>query len=88
MSANGNEPKRTASDDDFAAKLFAKWAESQVSSFTAEEIKELRTIIEVRKRVAWITGGLKTWAVWLVAVVAGWTVLGETLARLAKNLVK
>lgn len=88
MAANGNEPKRTISDDDLAAKLFAKWAESQVSSFTAEEVKELRAIIELRKRLAWVTSSLKTWAVWVAAIVAGYTVLGETLSRAVKTLGK
>ena len=55
---------------------------------TAKERRKLRDMIQRDDRAAWAWSILRTWALWISAMVAGITVGWEFIKRLAKAAVE
>lgn len=51
-----------------------------------EDTKALRVIIERDARVQWLWSSARTWALWVAAIVAGWTVGTDAVRALLKRL--
>lgn len=54
---------------------------------TQTEIDELREMLEAERRAKWLWASLRTWSVWVAAVVGGATIFWESAGRLLKAMV-
>lgn len=61
-------------------------AEDTVPQLSDSEIEEVRKIIEQQKRVKWLWGTLRTYAMWITAVVAGYSVGWDMLKKVLASL--
>lgn len=62
--------------------------QAHTDRLTSVEIIALREILESNRRWKWVVSGLKTWAIWISALVAGSTVGLELLKTIVKTLGK
>lgn len=60
--------------------------ENKERPLSDEELKYVRNLIEKDKRIAWLWGSLKTYAVWVSAVVLGLGVSFDTLRKFVQYL--
>ena len=88
MNADNTPPPLSASAErDFAAKLLAEHErQAHAGQLTAAEIVAIRELLESDRRWKWIVSGLKTWALWITATVAGATVGLDALKTALKAL--
>ena len=54
---------------------------------TDEELIEIRGIIEADKRAKWLWATIRTSAIWVAAVVTGFTVFWDTAGRILRTMV-
>ena len=52
-----------------------------------EELIEIRSIIESDKRAKWLWATARTWAIWMTAVIGGFTVFWDAAGRVLKAMV-
>jgi len=52
----------------------------------ATELQELRRIIETERRTRWLWATIRTFALWITAVIAAFYALGEVIVRALKGL--
>lgn len=57
------------------------------SPLSDKEILELRQIIEADKRAKWLGATIRTWAIWLAAVIGGATVFWDAAERVLKAII-
>lgn len=57
------------------------------AQLTAEDIASLRVIIEQDRRTRWLWSTARAWALWITAVVAGWTIGVDALKSALKRLI-
>lgn len=88
------KPPRGLSADEIDAQLWAALADLQKSidrvhdrTLSAEELTALREMLEAERRMRWMWATARTWAVWITAVVAGYTVGIDALKAILKRLV-
>lgn len=88
MPATPTKPPRTSAEEtDFARRLLQDHIDQQhAQQLTPAEILAVREMLEVRRRWQWIGASVKTWAVWITAVVAAWTVGIDVLKSFIKSL--
>ena len=53
---------------------------------TNEEKRAIRTILKNEDRVKWFWGSVRVWALWIGAVVGGFTIGSEALKRFVRFL--
>lgn len=74
-------------DSAFARRLLAEHErQAHAQQLSAPELVAVRELLEADRRWAWIATSLKTWALWIAALVAGATVGVETLKTIIKTL--
>mgnify|MGYP005995368963 CR=1 FL=1 len=54
---------------------------------TEQELSEIREIILADRRAKWLGATIRTWAIWIAAVVGGATVFWDAAERVLKTLV-
>lgn len=85
---NGNTPPHPHSvENDHAKSLLAEHQRtSHADDLTATEIIAVREILESDKRWRWVGAGIKTWAVWIAALIGAGTLGLEALKSAVKAL--
>lgn len=87
MNADNPTPPSPAAEREFVARLLAEHErQAHTGQLTAAEIIALRELLESDRRWKWIVSSLKTWALWIAAVAAGWTVGIDALKAFVKSL--
>lgn len=82
----GHDKPTTKSAANSQRQLLDEWEKSQATRFTVEEVAVLKSVAKNYERWTWIASSLKTWAVWIVAIAAGYTVGLEALVKAVKRL--
>lgn len=81
------QPPSTESEREFARRLLADHEQTQhINALNAAEIVALREILESDRRWKWVVSGLKTWAVWIAAIIGAGTLGLEALKSAVKAL--
>ena len=87
MDANNPPPPSAAAEREFAARLLADHErQAHTNQLNAAEIIAVRELLESDRRWKWVVSGLKTWALWITATVAGATVGLEAIKSAVKAL--
>lgn len=77
------KPRKSIRDDEFAERVKHRRERSELSD---EEIAALRQMLKQDDRVLWFWSTVKTWAVWVAAVIAGVTIGWDALGRIVQLL--
>lgn len=88
MNADNNTPPLSAaSEREFTARLLAEHErQAHAGQLNAAEIVAVRELLEGNRRWKWVVSGLKTWALWITATVAGGTVGLDAIKTAVKAL--
>jgi len=86
MHANATPPP-DESGRAFAQRLLAEHEkQAHAQQLNAAELVAVRELLEADRRWKWVAAGVKTWALWIAAVVAGSTVGLEAIKTAVKAL--
>jgi hypothetical protein len=72
--------------DDAGDQLLDKYEHARKSKLSVDEIARLRVVLEKQARWDWVGASIKTWAVWIVAVIGAYTVGFDALVKSVKSL--
>lgn len=61
--------------------------EEEFERLSEKEVYELRDLLERDKRARWLWASLRTWAIWIAAVLGGITLGWEALGKLLRAAV-
>lgn len=85
---------RGLSSDEIDGQMWAALADLQKSidriadrTLSEEDMKAIRELLEADRRTRWLWSTARAWAVWIAAVVAGYTVGLDALKSILKRLV-
>lgn len=82
---NGQPPR--PDEQEFTRRLLAEHEQqAHAQQLSAAELLAVRELLESDRRWKWVVSGLKTWALWITALVAGATVGIEALKSAVKAL--
>lgn len=57
-------------------------------TLTESEVEELRELLEETRRIKWLRGSIRVWAVWAAAVIGGATLFWDSAVRIIKAMVE
>lgn len=84
---DAQKPPSDDSEKEFIRRLLAEHERTaHADRLSAAEILAVRELLESDRRWKWVVTGLKTWALWITAIVAGATVGLEALKTAIKAL--
>lgn len=89
-----DRPPRTLSADEIDDQFWKAMADLQSSvdrlqerTLDEKDVTAIRDLLEADRRTRWLWSSARAWAVWIAAVVAGYTVGLEALKSILKRLV-
>ena len=82
-----NGPPPRPDEQEFIRRLLVEHEQhAHAQQLTGAELLAVRELLESDRRWNWVVSGLKTWALWITAIVAGCTVGLEALKSAVKEL--
>lgn len=87
-------PQRGLSSEEIDAQIWAALADLQKSldrladrTLSEADMTAIRELLEADRRTRWLWSTARAWAVWIAAVVAGYTVGLDALKAILKRLI-